>query len=530
MEHPTSQKRHKSAPNEKSLPRPWSSLDRHARDRSMSPGHSTSYDAFDLEENSMRLSVEAVSFETVYISPTRVRASLSRINIAQNRSFESDTHRFMTKSTNSFEKRRKRSFSSPNSAFEPASSSHSKRSIVSHRSPSSSSSSNQFRSFQDIYRHVEKRREKLLSSPLVSTLPHSDTSFATSKNRVYASSIASSSTSASPSVSSTSPKKEISVTKSPEFEYFEEVERKPKEFNRWRPSLVSKEEYDEIEDLKKNVEENARRLRELAKKEKEVQKKAYEEFRSPPVTVARRPVAWPQDWEEVEEKVRYGSELETLCIQKAGEQIQRRDLQFLLDQEWLNDVCINSYIHLLRQRSANAMTSENVPVWPRTFMFGSFLLDQLCNGKNGYNYDAVRRVTVRAKVDIFQMEKILIPFHLGNHWCMACINFSLKRFEYYDSLGGSNSACIQALKRYLDDEFKNKIGPQGFDTSSWTIFVPKNIPHQVNGFDCGVFALSYANYLSRNLPFDFTQSDMPAIRAKFISQILSNEPLPLNND
>ena len=296
---------------------------------------------------------------------------------------------------------------------------------------------------------------------------------------------------------------------------------------------MSRSEYDEVEAKYRAAQANADRLRRLAEKERQEMMKAYEEYRHPPVTVARKPVPWPndQDWEACESLVRCGSEVEDLVFQQdGGEQIQRRDLQFLLETEWLNDVCINAYVHLMRLRAKCAMSSEDAPAWPKTYFFGSFLLDKLCNGKDGYNYDGVRRVTLRAKVDIFAMDKVLVPFHLGNHWCMACINFSLKRFEYYDSLGGSSATCIQALRRYLDDEHKNKKGPNGFDTSSWTVFVPKNIPHQANGYDCGVFALTYANYLSRGLPFDFTQADMPAIRARILIQILQNKPLPLTND
>jgi Ulp1 family protease len=40
----------------------------------------------------------------------------------------------------------------------------------------------------------------------------------------------------------------------------------------------------------------------------------------------------------------------------------------------------------------------------------------------------------------------------------------------------------------------------------------QRIPRQSNGFDCGVFVCLYASYLMSNKTFDFTQSDLPAMR------------------
>lgn len=310
------------------------------------------------------------------------------------------------------------------------------------------------------------------------------------------------------------------------FDYFSLPKRTPE----W---IVTKQMYDDNASRLKHAEENAKQLRALAEKEKESQRRAYEEYRTPPVSVKRKQVEMPCNVDEanaLDEKVRFGDPTEDLVVQKGGEQVSRRDLSFLLDQEWLNDVCINAYLYLIRNRSTSAIENKKID-WPKTWVFGSFLLDQLCNGKNGYNYEAVRRSTLRAKVDIFSFDKILVPFHLGNHWTMACINIKLKRFEYYDSLGNSNAACIAALKRYLNDEWNNKKNATtGYDTSKWTVFVPKNIPYQSNGYDCGVFALTYANYLSRGKPFDFTQADMETLRFKILYQIVKNEPLELSDD
>jgi Ulp1 family protease len=55
----------------------------------------------------------------------------------------------------------------------------------------------------------------------------------------------------------------------------------------------------------------------------------------------------------------------------------------------------------------------------------------------------LKRYMYVIKFDLFTLDKVIIPIHMPNHWTCAVINIKRKRFEYYDSLGGSNSACLK---------------------------------------------------------------------------------------
>ncbi len=57
-------------------------------------------------------------------------------------------------------------------------------------------------------------------------------------------------------------------------------------------------------------------------------------------------------------------------------------------------------------------------------------------------------ILVTFQVDIFSYDIILLPVHLGMHWCLASIDFNRQKISYYDSLRGSNRKCLQVL-RYL---------------------------------------------------------------------------------
>ena len=51
-----------------------------------------------------------------------------------------------------------------------------------------------------------------------------------------------------------------------------------------------------------------------------------------------------------------------------------------------------------------------------------------------------------AQVDLFAMDVIMVPIHLGMHWCLAAIDIRAKTVTYYDSLLGDNQQCVQALR------------------------------------------------------------------------------------
>lgn len=61
---------------------------------------------------------------------------------------------------------------------------------------------------------------------------------------------------------------------------------------------------------------------------------------------------------------------------------------------------------------------------------------------------------------------MVVPVHLGVHWCLSLIDFREKRISYLDSMGGRNQACLDALLKYLHDEHRDKKG-QPFDAAGW---------------------------------------------------------------
>lgn len=67
---------------------------------------------------------------------------------------------------------------------------------------------------------------------------------------------------------------------------------------------------------------------------------------------------------------------------------------------------INFYMNLLVERSAD-------PKLPSVNTLNTFFYPKLCSS----GYSAVRRWT--KKMDIFSKDILLVPVHLGVHWCLS---------------------------------------------------------------------------------------------------------------
>ena len=135
-------------------------------------------------------------------------------------------------------------------------------------------------------------------------------------------------------------------------------------------------------------------------------------------------------------------------------------------------------------------------------------------------HTAVKRWT--RKVDIFTFDILLVPVHLGFHWCLAVVDFAQSAVFYYDSMGGNNWACLEALGEYLTDEYMHK-KKRELSTDHFNMEFVKVIPRQKNGSDCGVFALQFAEHISRRAAINFDQADIPYFRRRMVYEIINKK-------
>ncbi|NXC37554.1 SENP2 protease, partial [Penelope pileata] len=188
--------------------------------------------------------------------------------------------------------------------------------------------------------------------------------------------------------------------------------------------------------------------------------------------------------------------------------ITREDIHTLADIQWLNDEVINFYMNLLMERGKKEG-------YPSVYAFSTFFYPKLDFG----GYKAVRRWT--RDVDLFKQDMVIVPIHLTAHWTLAVIDMRKKTITYFDSFGKKGDKICDTLFRYLQEESKQKRKLE-LSAAEWTLrsMASHEIPQQTNGSDCGVFLCKYADYISRDKPFTFTQNDMPYFRKKMVWEII----------
>lgn len=204
-----------------------------------------------------------------------------------------------------------------------------------------------------------------------------------------------------------------------------------------------------------------------------------------------------------------------VLIDKYNIEIRREDLKRLNPGQWLNDELINFYLQLLSEKSKKNTVSP-------CHFFNSHFYSLLTAQDTGFFYNRVAKWT--KSVDIFSLAKVIFPVHVGdNHWCLGVINIKLKRFEYYDSLGLTNPRCIQNLKKYINEEHTAKKGSP-IDLSTWGEHnIGSKNPQQKNYYDCGVFMLKFAEFVSNDQRLTFSQDHMPFFRKQLVLQICNGK-------
>ncbi|GFU32409.1 hypothetical protein NPIL_459761 [Nephila pilipes] len=187
------------------------------------------------------------------------------------------------------------------------------------------------------------------------------------------------------------------------------------------------------------------------------------------------------------------------------------DLLTLSGLNWLNDCVINFYLKLIKKRN-----DESLGKLPAIYVCSSYFYTALKNKGEKH----VMRWT--RKQDIFKFDLMFVPLHFGVHWALCVIDFRFKTIKYYDSMHGVDDDCLKSLLRFLVAEMKGKKN-EVLDPDSYSLEIVKDIPQQMNGSDCGMFTLKYAEYISRDAPITFTQEHMQYFRRRMVVEIVEQE-------
>lgn len=208
---------------------------------------------------------------------------------------------------------------------------------------------------------------------------------------------------------------------------------------------------------------------------------------------------------------------EEILIRKFNLEMRRRDLLTIKGNQWLNDMVVNFYLELINQRSrANDQM-------PKVHCFNSFLYTSLMQGGFG------RVKNYSKKLDIFDIDILIFPIFLNNHWRLVIVKNRTKRIFYLDSLSKIGRNILNTIKDYLSEEHLRKKGTP-LDFKTWDCDIYPNTPQQDNPNDCGVFMCRFANLIAANHPVTVPQDSIPALRNQMCLEILKGELVQLFQD
>lgn len=183
---------------------------------------------------------------------------------------------------------------------------------------------------------------------------------------------------------------------------------------------------------------------------------------------------------------------------------------------------MNFYMLLLQERDLEKARRIHFS-YQRVF-FNTFFASKLMN-KNENSYENVRKWT--NNIEMLNIHEIFIPHNVnGSHWILFVINLPDNQISVLDSYhrGADYKHIAKALLVWLQEDVRNKYrSNQSFSTNEWKIELCTCIPKQLNGVDCGVFVLMYADFLSDDLPLQFNEGHMPYFRRKILDNLLQGK-------
>lgn len=276
----------------------------------------------------------------------------------------------------------------------------------------------------------------------------------------------------------------------------------------------------EVPDLRERVAELEDELDERDQIIEAMQRKMEEAMQRKSVAKPTVPPLTDEECASADASLESGDASEVLCS-RFNVDLTRGQLACLRPCTWLNDEVINFYFKLLEERSR----AEKAPAkcwFPNSFFWSTL------SGPDGktYNYKGVRRWTIKAKIDVFDMDYVIFPMNIGHgtHWTLGIIDIKDCGFRYLDSMSKSLTPManfVPFLRRYVDDEHKAKKGGPLEAPESWALLDAKGaVPQQRNGYDCGVFTCFFADYFSAGKDLTFSQDDMPLLRLRLAARVV----------
>ncbi|GKV36286.1 hypothetical protein SLEP1_g44435 [Rubroshorea leprosula] len=178
---------------------------------------------------------------------------------------------------------------------------------------------------------------------------------------------------------------------------------------------------------------------------------------------------------------------------------------------YIGDEVVNKYFLLLMKRS-----KENPSMFLKNASLDSSTTSLLLGG------DQPSVPTWINPVEQISTCKLFLPLCYLDHWILFYVDIKEQKFVWLDSRKDSEMQMPSNYER-IPEWFKGSLLPaMGLNNArDWPFFVPRDIPKQENGIDCGIFVMKYADCLTHTncIGFPFSQGNMPHFRERIFLDI-----------
>ena len=194
------------------------------------------------------------------------------------------------------------------------------------------------------------------------------------------------------------------------------------------------------------------------------------------------------------------NEEQTILLKIDKIEVTRYDLKTLQCKNWVNDRIIYAYLSLLCLKSKQKIFSID----PLLFKFL-------------FTRDFSKAFKFHKQVNMLQFEKIIFPINYPEncHWFLCLVDLEKKKITSFDSLDkyGRHDGILKMISEFFTKKYSLNY--------KFDLQCDCDIPKQENPFDCGVFTMLFADCISRNSSFDFSQADIPRLRKIIMYEILT---------
>ena len=187
--------------------------------------------------------------------------------------------------------------------------------------------------------------------------------------------------------------------------------------------------------------------------------------------------------------------------------LRRRDYKSLVGRNYLNDLVIEEYMEIIRERNRKIGL-------PRIGTTSVFFFTQFIELPFEEAYLFTERWN--NKYDLRQCDIILCPIHRNDHWSLVSIDTKQRIVEYYDSIIGfrKSSNAPRIMKQYIEEYYRRKGEKQVF-----RIKIRNDAPIQENGVDCGIFVCQNAERIARRAYVNTRQDEMAEARKRMMVEL-----------